>query len=110
VPDEIRTFTTETWEAEVVRSSVPVVVNFWTGWSLPSRMALRSFETAARRYRGRLRFGLVDGDRSPELVRRYGIQGMPTLLVLRGGEAAERRVGLMGRQAMADLLSRHAGG
>jgi thioredoxin-like negative regulator of GroEL len=110
VPDEIHIFSAETWDVEVVRSSRPVVVNFWTEWSLPSRMALRSLEAAARRYRGRLRFGLVDGERSPELVRRYGIQGMPTLLVLRGGEAAERRVGLMGRQAMADLLARHAEG
>jgi thioredoxin-like negative regulator of GroEL len=107
VPDEIRTFTAETWDGEVVRSPVPVVVGFWAEWSLPSRMALRAFETAARQYRDRLRFGLVDGDRSPDLVARYGIQGMPTLLVVRGGQPALRRVGLMGRQAMVDLLARH---
>jgi thioredoxin-like negative regulator of GroEL len=109
VPDEIRTFTAETWDGEVVRSPVPVVVGFWAEWCLPSRMALHAIETAARQYKGRLRFGLVDGDQSPELVRRYGIQGMPALLVVRGGEPEVRRVGLMGRQAMLDLLARHLG-
>jgi thioredoxin-like negative regulator of GroEL len=107
VPDQIRTFTAETWDAEVVRSPVPVIVGFWAEWCLPSRMAIQVFETAARRYQTRLRFGLVDGDRSPDLVKRYGIQGMPTFLVVHGGQPAERRVGLMGRQAMLDLLARH---
>lgn len=110
MPDEIRTFTAETWDGEVVRSPVPVVVGFWAEWCLPSRIALRAFETAAREYRNRVRFGLVDGDRSPELLQRYGIQGLPTLLVIRGGAAAARRVGLMGRQALVDLLAKHASG
>jgi thioredoxin len=91
----------------VVGSPVPVVVGFWAEWCVPCHMAAPALESAEQQHAGRLRFGLVNYDESPRLVERYAVQGLPTILVLKGGQPAERRVGLMGRSALQDLLRKH---
>jgi thioredoxin 1 len=70
-------------------------------------MQTPAIESAAHTYDGRLRFALVDYDQSPALVARYVIQGLPTILVLRDGDEVERRVGLMGRGSLVDVLKKH---
>jgi thioredoxin len=103
----METFTEATWEREVAGSPLPVVVGFWAEWCVPCHMAAPALESAEQQHRGRFRFGLVNFDESPGLVDRYGVQGLPTIIVLKGGEPAERRVGLMGRAAVQDLLRKH---
>ena len=88
-------------------SAVPLVVGFWAEWCIPSRMQTPAIDSAAHTYDGHLRFALVDYDQSPALVTRYAIQGLPTVIVLRAGEERERRVGLMGRGSLVDLLKKH---
>jgi thioredoxin 1 len=103
----METFTESNWESDVLRSPVPVVVGFWAEWCVPSRMAAPALETAELRHHGKLRFGLVQYDDNPGLVERYAVQGLPTLMVVKDGRPAERRVGLMGRAALEDLLRKH---
>ena len=103
----METFTESNWESDVLRSPVPVVVGFWAEWCVPSRMAAPALETAEVLHRGKLRFGLVQYDDNPRLVERYAVQGLPTLMVVKDGRPAERRVGLMGRAALQDLLRKH---
>jgi thioredoxin 1 len=103
----METFTDGNWESEVLRSRVPVVVGFWAEWCVPSRMATPAMESAELHHRGKLRFGLVQYDENPGLVERYAVQGLPTLMVVKDGRPAERRVGLMGRAALQDLLRKH---
>jgi len=100
-------FTDANWDREVLASPVPVVVGFWAEWCLPCHMAQPALESAEQHHRGRLRFGLVSYDDNPRLVERYAVQGLPTIMVVKDGKAAERRVGLMGRAALQDLLKKH---
>jgi thioredoxin 1 len=103
----METFTESNWESDVLRSPVPVVVGFWAEWCVPSRMAAPALETADVLHRGKLRFGLVQYDDNPGLVERYAVQGLPTLMVVKDGRPADRRVGLMGRAALQELLQKY---
>ena len=101
------TFTDATWDREVLASSVPVVVGFWAEWCVPCHMAQPALESAEQQHGGRLRFGLVNFDQNPGLVERYAVQGLPMTLVIKDGQPVDRRVGLMGRVALQDLLRKH---
>lgn len=101
--DGILTLTDGNWDADVPASPVPLLVGFWAEWCIPSR-TLSAFEAAARLYAGRLRVGRVNAEENPGLVARYGIRGLPTLLLLREGKAEARRVGLMARDDLLKLL------
>ncbi|GEL48198.1 thioredoxin [Cellulomonas hominis] len=85
--------TAETFEQEVLRSELPVVVDFWAEWCVPCRMIAPVLEELADAYDGRLRFVAVDTDANPELSRRYGILSIPTLYVFHGGELVRTLVG-----------------
>ena len=101
------TFTDATWDRAVLASPVPVVVGFWAEWCVPCHMAQPALESAEQHHGGRLRFGLVNFDENPGLIERYGVQALPTILVFKDGKPADRRVGLMGRVALQDLLAKH---
>jgi thioredoxin len=101
------TFTDASWDREVLASAVPVVVGFWAEWCVPCHMAQPALESAEQQAGGRLRFGLVNFDQNPGLIERYAVEGLPTILVIKDGQTADRRVGLMGRAALQDLLRKH---
>jgi thioredoxin 1 len=101
------TFTDASWDREVLASPVPVVIGFCAEWCIPSRMARPALESAEQHHAGRLRFGMVDGDENPGLMQRYAVQGLPTVMVVKDGEPMVRRVGLMGRAALLDVLARY---
>jgi thioredoxin len=103
----VDTFTDASWDREVLASTVPVVVGFWAEWCVPCHMAQPALESAEQQHRGRLRFGLVNFDENPRLIERYAVQGLPAILVVKDGKPVDRRLGLMGRAALEDLLRRH---
>jgi thioredoxin len=104
VPDGLETFSAANWDAEVLRSKVPVVVGFWAEWNVPCRMAAPAMTDAARKLAGRMRVGVVDYDRDGALAERYEVKGLPTVLVIREGEVCVRRVGLMGRAELRRMI------
>jgi thioredoxin 1 len=101
------TFTDANWDGEVLASAVPVVVGFWAEWCVPCHMAKPALESAEQHHGHGLRFGLVNFDENPGLVARYAVRGLPMVMVVKDGRPAERRVGLMGRAALQDLLRKH---
>ena len=104
------TFTDATWDREVVGSRLPVLVHFFAEWCVPCRTVGRSLEALAAELAGRLRMGGLDVDANAATAERYHIQGLPTLLLIQGGQVLERRVGLMAQEALREYVESRADG
>jgi thioredoxin-like negative regulator of GroEL len=104
----VRVLDERAWDEEQRgATALPLVVGFWAEWCLPSLGMEPALRAAAQRFDGRLRFATVDVDASPGLADRQGIVGLPTLLILAGGQERVRRIGAMSRADLLDLLERY---
>lgn len=96
--------TAATFEQEVLRSELPVVVDFWADWCVPCRMVTPVLEELAGSYAGRLRFVAVDTEAAPDLAARYHVVSIPTLYVFHQGELVRTLVGAREKRAYAAEL------
>ena len=103
----ILTFTDATFDQEVLRSDVPVLVDFWAEWCGPCRMMAPTIDAVAGDYAGRLKVGKVDVDSNGDTAMRYNIRGIPTLLLFKGGRVVDQRVGAIGRSDVQKMLEPH---
>jgi thioredoxin len=96
--------TEQTFEGEVLKSEVPVLVDFWAEWCGPCRMVAPIVEELASEYAGRLKVLKLDVDDNQNLAVRYNVMSIPTLGVFRSGEMVERIVGYMPKQEIKRRL------
>jgi thioredoxin 1 len=100
-------FTTQNWEQEVVNSAVPVVVDFWAPWCGPCRQLSPTIDKLAEQYAGRVKVGKLNTDDNQDMAVRYGISGIPQVLIFRGGDQPkERIVGLTSERELTKLIDR----
>jgi thioredoxin 1 len=85
--------TDQEFDLEVLQSGTPVLVDFWAEWCQPCKMIAPIVDALAEEYDGKIRFAKVDVDSNPQTPMNYGIRGIPTLIIFRGGEAVEQVVG-----------------
>ncbi|CAG1012976.1 MAG: thioredoxin [Anaerolinea sp.] len=85
--------TDESFEQEVLNSEQPVLIDFWAEWCQPCKMIAPHVDEIAAKFEGKLRVGKLDVDTSPDSPSTYGIQGIPTLLLFKGGAVVHRIVG-----------------
>ena len=97
----------DTFESEVLKSDVPVVVDFWAEWCPPCRALAPTFEELAGRYHGSVKFLKLNVDENSSVPQRFGIKGIPTLIFFDGGSEAERIVGALGREALARVVDKY---
>jgi thioredoxin 1 len=103
-------FTTANWEEEVVKSDKPVLVDFWAPWCGPCRQLAPTIDRIAEQYTGRLKVGKLNTDDNQDLAVRYGISGIPQVLIFRGGDQPkERVVGLVPEKELVKYIDRVLG-
>jgi thioredoxin 1 len=99
--------TDETFEDEVIRSRLPVVVDFYADWSVPSRAAELSLVTLSESLTGRVKFTKVNVNDSATVANSFGIHTIPTYLFLDEGREKGREVGIVGPRELRTILQKH---
>lgn len=95
----------DSFEAEVNNSDLPVLVDFWAGWCMPCKMLAPIVDQLAAEFAGKVKVVKVDVDKNQPLAQKYGVRGIPTLLLIRGGEIIERMVGVQPKAAIEAKLN-----
>jgi len=97
-------FTTENFEAEVLQSDVPVLVDFYADWCGPCKMMAPVVESMAEEFEGKLKVGKCNIDDNMELAQKYKIVSIPAFIVFKNGEAAANFIGAMSKDDFADKI------
>src|SRR3977135_114919 len=100
----------ETFENDVLKSDRPVLVDFWAAWCAPCRMLEPTVEAVAEKYAANARVVKVNVDDNPSISQRYGIKGIPTLILFKGGKEEERVVGATSKEAISRMIDKHVTG
>jgi thioredoxin 1 len=94
------------FEAEVAKSPLPIVIDFWAVWCGPCRAVAPHFESLAQEYAGRVRFGKCDVDVNQEIAARYDVRGVPMFLAFRDGKVVAQQLGAGPRAKLEDLAKK----
>lgn len=94
----------QTFAAEVLQSSVPVLVDFWAPWCGPCRMAAPIVHEIAEKYEGKAKVGKVNVDECPEISSKYGIRSIPSLFIFKGGQVVDQAVGVQSAAQLSQMI------
>src|SRR5258707_5519749 len=98
------------FERDVLQSTNPVLVDFWATWCAPCRMLEPTVVAVAEKYAAYARVVKVNVDDNPAISQRYGIKGIPTLILFKGGKEEERVVGATSKEAISRMIEKHIAG
>jgi thioredoxin 1 len=101
------TFSDASFDQDVLRSEVPVLVDFWAEWCGPCRQMGPTIDVVASEYCGKVKVGKLDVDSNGATAMRYNVRGIPTLLLFKGGNVVEQRVGSIGKAEVQKMLDAH---
>ncbi|HCC58035.1 MAG TPA: thioredoxin [Solibacterales bacterium] len=101
------TFTDAKFDSDVLKSEVPVLVDFWAEWCGPCRQMTPTVDALAQEYNGKVKIGKMNVDENMDTPGRYNIRGIPTLLLFKGGRVVEQRVGALGKTDVQKMLEAH---
>ena len=104
-----KVFTDANFETEVLKSSQPVLVDFWAEWCGPCKMLTPVVERLAEANSGKLTVGKMNVDENQQTPQKYGVQGIPTLLIFKGGEVAQQMVGFQSQENIQKIIDETVG-
>ncbi|MBN1798297.1 MAG: thioredoxin [Spirochaetales bacterium] len=99
--------TKDNFKQEVLDSGLPVLVDFWAAWCMPCKMMEPILEKVAEDLNGKVKIAKVNVDEEQELASEHNIVSIPTLLVFKGGEVVDKKVGAVPRPIIDDLLKQY---
>lgn len=99
------TVTGSNYEAEVVRSEIPVLLDFWAAWCGPCRMLAPVIEEIAEEYAGKIKVGKVNVDDEPGLAAKFGINSIPTVVLMKAGKVVKTSVGYRPKADIVAMLN-----
>ena len=102
--EHIKHVSDATFEHEVIKSATPVLVDYWAEWCGPCKMIAPVLEDVAKSYAGRLTVAKLDIDANPAVTTRYGIRGIPTLILFKDGEPHAQKVGALSKSQLTAFV------
>ncbi len=98
--------TSDNFEAEVLKSDIPVMVDFWASWCGPCRMVSPIIDELANDFSGNAKIGKINVDEQMELAEKYKVMSIPTVIVFKNGEVVDKAVGARSKADFSDMLSK----
>ena len=102
--DLIKHISDASFDADVIQSSTPVIVDFWAEWCGPCKMIAPILDEVASAYQGKLQVAKMNVDENRDIPAKFGIRGIPTLMVFKGGQLAATKVGAMSKAQLAAFI------
>ena len=102
--EQIVTLTDDNFEEEVLKSDIPVLVDYWAEWCGPCRMISPILEEIAPDYEGKVKIGKLNIDENPATPPKFGIRGIPTLMLFKNGEVDSTKVGALSKSQLTAFL------
>ncbi len=104
--DAILEVTDQNFDQEVLKSDQPVIIDFWAAWCGPCKALAPVVDEIAKQYQGKVKVGKMDVDKNQATPMRYGVRGIPTLLVFKGGQVREQIVGFVPKETIEKALDK----
>ncbi len=105
MPENIHEFNDGNFDAEVLKSDKPVLIDFWAEWCAPCKMIAPAVAEVANENEA-VKVGKVDVDGNPGIASKYGIRSIPTLLIFKGGQVAEKMVGAVSKETIQEFVDK----
>ena len=104
---DIQHVTDDTFDPEVLKSDTPVLVDYWAEWCGPCKAIAPVLDEVAKQYAGKLKVAKVNVDENQETPRKYGIRGIPTLMLFKNGAVEATKVGALSKSQLTAFIDSH---